>query len=57
VTRLDCALGHAKNLQWAIFERFGGRRFEGEDWAMLVPDLEGTVLEARPSAASELNAS
>lgn len=51
VTRLDFALQHARDLQWAIFERFGGREFSGDDWGNLVPDLEGTVLETRPSSS------
>jgi hypothetical protein len=57
VTRLDFALEHARdlleharNLQWSIFQRFGGRPFASDEWYLLVPDLEGTVLEERPTA-------
>jgi hypothetical protein len=49
VTRLDFSLEHARDLQHWIFKRFGGRRFAGDDWMHLAPDLEGTVLEKRPS--------
>jgi hypothetical protein len=50
VTRFDFALEHARDLQWSIFERFGGRLFASDEWYLLVPDLEGTVLEKRPAA-------
>ncbi len=50
ITRLDLSMEHARDLQHAVLERFGGRRFSGDDWALLVPDLEGTVLERRASA-------
>ena len=52
VTRLDFSLEHARDLQYGIFERFGGRRFAGDDWMHLVPDLEGTVLERRPTSGA-----
>lgn len=52
VTRLDFALEHARDLQWWILERFGGRPFAGDEWYLLVPDLEGTVLEKRPMASA-----
>ncbi|HEX3692855.1 MAG TPA: hypothetical protein VHU13_05880 [Solirubrobacteraceae bacterium] len=50
VTRFDFALEHARDLQWNIFERFGGRVFADDEWYLLVPDLEGTALEKRPTA-------
>lgn len=49
VTRIDLSLEHARDLQYWIFERFGGRPLAGDDWMHLTPDLEGTVLEKRPS--------
>jgi hypothetical protein len=52
VTRLDVALEHARDLQWWISEKFGGRPFAGDEWYLLVPDLEGTVLEKRPTASA-----
>jgi hypothetical protein len=52
VTRIDFALDHARNLQWWIKEKFGGRPFASDEWYLLVPDLEGTVLEARPTAST-----
>jgi len=57
VTRLDFSLEHARDLQHWIFERFGGRPFAGDDWMHLVPDLEGTVLEKRPSAGTTTDSS
>ncbi|HTA34801.1 MAG TPA: hypothetical protein VK721_15375 [Solirubrobacteraceae bacterium] len=50
VTRLDFALEHARDLQWWILEKFGGRPFSNDDWYLLAPDLEGTALEKRPTA-------
>jgi hypothetical protein len=48
VSRLDLSLDHARTLQYWILERYGGRPFSGDDWALLVPDLEETALEPRP---------
>jgi hypothetical protein len=50
VRRIDFALEHARDLQWWIVERFGGRSFAADEWYLLAPDLEGTVLEKRPTA-------
>lgn len=52
VTRLDFALDHARDLQWSILERFGGRPFADNEWYLLMPDLEGTALEKRPTATA-----
>ncbi len=52
VTRLDFALEHARDLQWTILEKFRGRRFADDEWYLLVPDLEGTVLEKRQAAST-----
>jgi hypothetical protein len=52
LTRLDLCLEHARDLQHWILERFGGRPFTGDDWGLLTPDLEGTVLQKRPAAGS-----
>ena len=37
-------------LYTSIVERFGGRSFAADEWYLLAPDLEGTVLEKRPTA-------
>ena len=52
VNRLYLVLEHARDLQYWVLERFGGRRFLGDEWFMLVPGLEGTVLEKRQSAST-----
>lgn len=52
VTRLDFALEHARNLQWWICEKFGGRPFASNEWYLLMPDLEGTVLVQRPTVGA-----
>ncbi|MDQ6804046.1 MAG: hypothetical protein M3065_03555 [Actinomycetota bacterium] len=49
VTRLDFTLDHARTLQYWILQRYGGRPFSGDDWALLVPDDEETVLSPRPA--------
>ena len=48
VTRLDFALDHARDLQWSIVKRFGGRPFGSDEWFNLRPEFEGTALEKRP---------
>ena len=48
VTRLDFSLDHARTLQYWILGQYGGRPFSGDDWALLVPDLEEVALEPRP---------
>jgi hypothetical protein len=48
VTRLDFSLDHARTLQYWILQQYGGRPFSGDDWALLVPDVEEVALDPRP---------
>ncbi len=52
IRRFDFALEHARDLQYWIIEKFGGRPFAPDEWYLLAPDLEGTVLEKRPTVST-----